>query len=552
MDKLIIGTRGSQLSLTQTEIIKEKLQQISTKTQIEIKIIKTTGDENMNPVPLDTVGKGWFTKELDKALLDKRIDLAVHSLKDLPEELPEGLIIAAISEREDAREALVSKNNISFEKLKEGAVIGTDSVRRKSQILHKRPDLKVKSIRGNVITRLKKLDNGEYDGIFLAVAGLKRLGLANHITQYFSENDFVPSPGQGALAITIRKDNKLLLRQLKKLNHEETLIAVVAERAFSQALGGGCKMPVGAYATIKQNKINLQGFVGSDDGIQIYKESTQGSRFLPERVGINMANTFLEKGYSWFDKPQFVVITRDQNASIKMQKEIEGLGLRTYFYPSISIAKSTVTKKSQKIFSDIESFDWLIFTSQNGVRFFLSDLDQLGISLTKLKNIKIAVVGKKTAESVKKYGLQVNFVPSKFTTTNLGNELENIKGKKILMARANLATPRLVEKLEEKGAQVTDIAIYKTSFIENDNPEFDNLVNNNQIYCITFTSPSTVKGFINNVKKANLHKAVLAIQALSIGPVTSKALTKEGFQKILTADTYTINGMIAKLKENIL
>lgn len=239
MDKLIIGTRGSQLSLAQTEIIKEKLQRFFPKTQIEIKIIKTTGDINMNPVPLDTVGKGWFTKELDKALLDGRIDLAVHSLKDLPEELPEGLIIAAIPEREDAREALVSKNNISFEKLKKGAVIGTDSTRRQSQILQKRPDLKVKSIRGNVITRLKKLESGEFDGIFLAVAGLKRLGLANCITQYFSEKDFIPSPGQGALAITIKKNNKILLHQLKKINHEETLIAVTAERAFSRALGGG-------------------------------------------------------------------------------------------------------------------------------------------------------------------------------------------------------------------------------------------------------------------------------------------------------------------------
>jgi len=143
-------------------------------------------------------------------------------------------------------------------------------------------------------------------------------------------------------------------------------------------------------------------------------------------------------------------------------------------------------------------------------------------------------------------------VPSKFTTENLANELENINGKKILMARANLATPKLVKKLTEKGAQVTDIPIYKTSFIENDNPEFDNLVSNHQIYCIAFTSPSTVKGFIKNVKNANLHKAVLSIKALSIGPVTSKELEKEGFQNIMTAEVYTINGMIKKLKENII
>jgi hydroxymethylbilane synthase len=552
MDKLIIGTRGSRLSLSQTEIIIKELEKLFPGREIEIKIIKTTGDKNMNPVPLDTVGKGWFTKELDKALLSGKIDLAVHSLKDLPEELPEGLVIAAIPEREDAREALISKGNISLDKLKKGAVIGTDSTRRKSQILHKRPDLIIKSLRGNVNGRLEKLDNGEFDAIFLAVAGLKRLGLEKRITQYFPPTDITPSPGQGALAITIRNDGKILLKQLKKLNHEKTILAVKAERAFSQALGGGCKMPVGAYATIKQNKIILYGFAGSTDGKYIFNDTLQGSMALPERLGINMAKTFLDKGYSWFDKPKFVVITRPENASIAVQKKIESLGLLTYFYPSISIAKSTLNKKTHKIISDIDSFDWLIFTSQNGVRFFLSALEEAGIPIKKLKGKKIAVVGKKTADAVKKYDLPVEFIPTRFTTEALANELEDVKGKKILMARANLATPILTKKLQEKGAVITDIPIYKTSFIENDNPEFENLLQNQQIYCITFTSPSTVTGFMNNIKNSHIRNIIFSLPAFSIGPVTTKVLEKQGFKNIYTADTYTINGMIAKLKESIL
>ncbi|HSW97891.1 MAG TPA: hydroxymethylbilane synthase [Candidatus Saccharimonadales bacterium] len=552
MDKLVIGTRGSKLSLTQTEIVQKKLQIIFPKKKIEIKIIKTTGDVNMNPIPLDTIGKGWFTKELDKALLDEKIDMAVHSLKDIPEVLQDGLSIAAIPEREDAREALVSKNNVPFEKLKKNAVVGTDSARRKSQILHKRPDLIVKSIRGNIHTRLKKLDSGEYDGILVAVAGLKRLGLQSRISQYFSETDIVPSPGQGALAITVKKNNTRLIKELEKLNNSEIVTSVYAERAFSKALGGGCKMPVGSFATVKQNKIVLHGFVGSLDGSEIYKDTLHGSITLPEIVGTKMANKFLKKRYAWFVMPQVVVITRSQKASVQMQKDIEALGLQSHVYSSISITKNTLSPKSKKIFTDIATFDWLLFTSQNGIQFFVQTLKELAIPLTMVKNCKIATVGTKTAEAVKKFGLQVDFVPSNYSTDNLADELEDIKNKKILMARANIATPGLVKKLRDKGAQVIDIPIYKTTLNKNHNPEFENLLTNQQIYCITFTSPSTVKGFMRNVKNAKLHNAVLSIPALSIGPVTTKELQRSGFENIITAEEYTISGMIAKLKESIL
>src|SRR6266404_1083297 len=551
-DHIIIGTRRSQLSLVQTGLIKKKLQILFPQKHIETKIIKTTGDKNMKPIPLDTIGKGWFTKELDKALIDETIDIAVHSLKDLPEELPESLIITAIPQREDAREAFVSNKNIKFEKLKKGAIIGTDSTRRKSQILHKRPDLIVTSIRGNVNTRLEKLAKGDYDGIFLAVAGLKRLGLEDRITQSFAVTDIIPSPGQGALAIVIKKNNNSLFKTLQNLNHQETVTAVLAERAFSLALGGGCKTPIGAYAEIDGSQIILHGVVGSLDGKEVIKNSLQGNSASPEKLGKKLAKTFLKKGYSGFEKSRFVIITRPENASVSMQKQIEALGLLTYFYPSISIAKSKLTKKSHTILSDIDSFDWLVFTSQNGVRFFVTALDELGIPLTRLKNKKIAVVGKKTAEAVRKYHLKVDFIPSKFTTDALANELQNMEGKKILMARANLATPQLSKRLEEKGAIITDIPIYRTSFIENNNPEFESLLKNQQIYCVTFTSPSTVKGFINNIQTSHLKNEVFSLPALSIGPVTTKALEKYGFQNIYTADIFTINGMIAKLKENIL
>lgn len=550
--QLIVGARGSELSLVQADIIKTKLQEFFSELSIIIKIVKTTGDKNMDPIPLDSVGKGWFTKELDRALLDGSIDMAVHSLKDLPEELPEELIIAAIPQREDAREAFVSSQNIPFLKLKKGAIIGTDSTRRKVQIMHKRKDITVKSIRGNVNTRLKKLADGEYDGVFLAVAGIKRLGKESVITEYFDTDDMIPSPGQGALAVVIKKENKELFKKLQKLSHEDTVIAVKAERAFSKVFGGGCKTPVGAYAQIKNKKIHLRGFVGSLYKNEVHKALLTGKSDNPEAIGEELANEFINKGYTIDERPQFVVITRPQNATIKMQKQIESLGLQTYFYPSIAITKDTLTKNSQHNLSRIDSFDWIVFTSQNGVRFFIEDLTKLGISLESLKNKKIAAVGKKTAEVLMKYHLQVDFVPTKFTTETLALEFPEAAGKKIFMARANLASSTLKEKLEERGAIVTDIAIYKTSYLENNNPEFDMLVQNRQIYCITFTSPSTVTGFLNNIKTSSIRNEVFNLKVLSIGPVTTKALQQEGFKNIITADMYTINGMIAKLKESIL
>ncbi len=302
MRNIIIGTRGSRLALIQTDIVKKQLEEIAPDISIEVQTITTKGDKNLNPVPLDSVGKGWFTKEIDKALLEGSIDIAVHSLKDLPEVLPKGLVIAAIPQREDAREALVSYGNVSFEHLKKGAVIGTDSTRRKAQVLHKRPDLVVESVRGNVNTRLDKLDNGDYDALFLAVAGLKRLGLEHRIAEYFSVEDVIPSPGQGALAVVIKESNADLFSLLQQLNHTNALIAISAERAFSKAVGGGCKLPVGVYAECKGNSITLHGVIGSLDGKHLAKESIEGKVSSSVSLAKTLATQLLQKAKPWYSK----------------------------------------------------------------------------------------------------------------------------------------------------------------------------------------------------------------------------------------------------------
>jgi hydroxymethylbilane synthase len=263
-----IGTRGSALALIQADIAAAALRAAAPDISFEIHIIETHGDTNQDPIPLDTVGKGWFTKEIEQALLSNEIDLAVHSLKDVAEDMPPGLSLGAYLPREDARDALVSRNGETLPQLKSGAIVGTDSARRKVQILSLRPDLRVESMRGNVLTRLDKITSGEYDAAILAAAGLKRLDLENRISHFFSPEEITPSPGQGILALQSRAEDSALRALLEKSNDLEASLVAQVERTFSRAIGGGCKAPTGAYAWRENTDCMLLAMiVGNDSGI---------------------------------------------------------------------------------------------------------------------------------------------------------------------------------------------------------------------------------------------------------------------------------------------
>lgn len=270
---LTIGTRGSELALIQAGIASTALKQLHPELSINICVIQTQGDVNHNPIPLDTIGKGWFTGEIEQALLRHDIDLAVHSLKDMADEMTTELHIGAYLEREDARDVLVTKNGESLEELKSGAVIGTDSARRQVQILELCPDLRVQSMRGNITTRLEKLARGEYDAAILAAAGLKRLGLTERIMRYFEPHEITPAPGQGVLALQSRTGDYELNALLTKLNNPDAAQAAMIERSFSRATGGGCKSPTGAYAARHGDECVLTVMIVSDDGTLVRKTS---------------------------------------------------------------------------------------------------------------------------------------------------------------------------------------------------------------------------------------------------------------------------------------
>jgi len=297
--KITIGTRGSQLALWQTNWVKAEIQKRHPAIDVEVQVISTKGDRvlDVSLPKLGEQGKGLFTKELEDAILEGRVDLAVHSLKDLPTELPPGLHIGAICEREDVRDALVARPEIrSFDELPQRALIGTSSLRRQAQLRTVRPDLVIEPVRGNVDTRLRKLDEGQYDAIVLAAAGLHRLGHDNRITEHLNEDLMLSAVGQGALAIETREGDVATAEIVHDLNHQVTRLACTAERAFLKGLGGGCLVPIAAHATIESDFMTLHGLVASPDGPEAVRGKKSGTARDAEALGRLLADDLLARG----------------------------------------------------------------------------------------------------------------------------------------------------------------------------------------------------------------------------------------------------------------
>ena len=293
---IVIGTRGSKLALWQAEHIAGRIRERYPAIEVTLKKIVTTGDRILD-VPLAKIGgKGLFTKELENAMLSGEIDLAVHSLKDMPTELPEGLMLAAITTRADACDSFVSLRYGSLDELPQAAKVGTSSLRRRAQILKYRPDLQTVDLRGNLDTRIKKLENQEMDAIILAAAGLKRLGLEKYITQILSAKICLPAVGQGALAIETRQDDPEVLSVLEFLNDSGTIAAVTAERAYLREVQGGCQVPVGVYGQINGDQLLLEATILKIDGTREVRAQMSASCSEAEELGVKLAQQMLAAG----------------------------------------------------------------------------------------------------------------------------------------------------------------------------------------------------------------------------------------------------------------
>ena len=295
-DSLVIGTRGSKLALYQANLVKEELLSFFPKKDISIKIIKTKGDQLIEKSLTSLLDKGFFTKEIQDQLYAGDIDLAVHSLKDLPTELPFQSHIGAILKREDHRDVFISSNHKALSEFSSSDIIGTSSLRRKTQLLKYNPSLNIKEIRGNVDTRINKMLQGDYDAIVMAAAGVKRLGLQKYITDYFDTDLMLTAPGQGAIAVEVRSDDPITKDIVSKINDENTQVCVNTERDFLRKLGGGCQVPFASHAEITGSSITIDALVNSLDGKQSFREQKTVDLNQVHILGENIAETILLKG----------------------------------------------------------------------------------------------------------------------------------------------------------------------------------------------------------------------------------------------------------------
>lgn len=295
MRQVRVGTRRSELAVTQTEWVMNRMKEkLPDSWELMKETIVTRGDQILNVTLSKVGGKGLFVKEIEQALLDGRIDLAVHSMKDMPGEMPPGLMMGAVSIREDPRDCLISRTGATLDQLPEQAVVGTSSLRRQAQVLAYRPDLQVKPVRGNLNTRWQKLMDGQFDALVLASAGIARMGWQDRVDQYLSEDVMLPAVGQGALAVQCRSDDHEILKILKSVHHEQTDAAIQAERSFLHAFKGGCHLPIAGYATVTDNQIHLRGLVAHPDGQRIIKGEQSGSN--GKEVGQLLAEELTKQG----------------------------------------------------------------------------------------------------------------------------------------------------------------------------------------------------------------------------------------------------------------
>lgn len=546
-ESIIVGTRRSQLARWQTDHVLLLLQAAWPELTCQVKSFSTQGDRILDQ-PLPAIGgKGLFTAALEQALLEGQIDIAVHSLKDLPVADPPGLVTGAILSRADVRDVLVSREGYTVASLPPGAIVGTSSPRRQAQLLAVRPDVHVRSIRGNVETRIAKVLDGHYDATILAAAGIARLGLNDHLQIELPLSTMLPAPGQGALAVQCRADDKRVLDLLAAIHDQDVRDAVTAERAFLQALGGGCAVPVAAYAHADGAAWHLQGLVADPAGAPVVRVASSGTD--PLRLGQTLAEQAVLAGAGRILdrlrplRGRRIVITRSADLAGAFADQLAALGAEPVIFPVITFV-ATEARLLEPYLAALGEFDWLVFTSGNAVRYFFDAYDALDKGPTLPS---IAAVGQATAELLAERGIQADFLPKVFSGEALAAGLGDLGGRRVLLPRALGGRPETVAALQAQGAEVVDVPLYETVTAE---PEPQALAEITRgVDVITFTSPSSVRNFRRLMLDAGIDCDALftASQLVCIGPSTAAQLEAYGHKADLIPSTYTVDGMIAAM-----
>ncbi|HZD10097.1 MAG TPA: hydroxymethylbilane synthase [Candidatus Binatia bacterium] len=556
---LIVGTRTSRLARWQSAHVIELLADAWPNLTCELHPFETTGDRKIGrPLP-EIGGKGLFTAELEAALLSGAIDVAVHSLKDLPVENPSGLTVGAVPAREDACDALVASGIETMATLKPGAVVGTSSLRRQAQILAVRPDLQVRSIRGNVETRARKAREGDYDAVVLAAAGLKRLDMVEVVSSWLPLDVMLPAPGQGALAVQCRAGDEETLSLLRAIEDVATRRAVTAERQFLKALGGGCSAPIAAYAcSHADGQLELVALVASVDGGALIRVSGCGSdpNVLAEQLASQArsrgAEDILAALPATGSRPSQlplsglrIVVTRPRRQASAFASRLRELGALPILFPTIRIAPFEDTRELDSAIQRLQEFDWVVFTSVNGVAVFWQRVQALNLNVTHFGGVRVATIGPATADALLEVGVKPDFIPDEFVAEQIVAGLGDVSGQKILLPRAAEARAVLAEQLRAGGAQVEEIASYRTTLAKPDPRAVGQLKDAN---AITFTSSSTVRNFVTLLGGAREAKKLASGAAIAcIGPITASTAHDFGLEPNVVAEEYTIEGLTAAL-----
>ncbi|MFZ5926906.1 MAG: hydroxymethylbilane synthase [Acidobacteriota bacterium] len=531
--KLRIGSRGSQLALWQARRIAARLAEMGVETEIEI--IRTTGDK-ITGVPLARVGsKGLFTKEIEEALLAGHIDLAVHSLKDLPVELPAGLALAAVPERDSPFDAVVGKR---LDELPPGACVGTSSLRRAAQLRRLRPDLRIEDIRGNLDTRLRKLDEGGYDAILLASAGLRRLGWAPRIAEILKPDRMCPAVGQGALAVETRSAPDQAFQICARLEDRTARTAVEAERALLAALGGGCQVPLGAFAELREGRLVLRAVVAGPGSGEMFSCVEEGSPEDPQGLGRRAAEKLLSGGarrviaavnpHALPLAGQTVVVTRAQKQAGALSQRLRALGADVIELPLIEFQPLEFEAPGWS------SYDWAVFTSANGVEFFFERVEPR-------PGPRICAIGPATAAALRARGLEPDIVPAEFVAENVVEALRQAgaAGRRILLARAQEARDVIPSELAKMGAVVDVLAVYRTAAPQGIEQKAREVFETVRPDWVTLTSSSTVRHLLRAVPR----ELLAGVRLASIGPVTSATARAAGLDITVEAAEYTVEGL---------
>jgi hydroxymethylbilane synthase len=523
------------LALKQSRLVADRLRALG--VAVELVTIVADGDVRAPDAP---IGEGIFVTALERALAGGEIDLAVHSAKDLPLDEDPRTTIAAYPERADPRDALVTRGRAtSLDGLPRGARVGTDSPRRAGFVRFLRPDLEVIALHGNVDTRLMRLDSGHADALVLAAAGLDRLGFTSRIAERLQPGVMPPAPGQGALAVQVRRDDAEVASILAPLDDPDIRAAVVAERALLKAMGGGCRAPVGAVAERSGAGFTMTAGAVTPDG--------QVRHLLQRTVGGAVADVASDAAGELNRhvpiRARALLDTRPE-LDVRLRAAVEELGFRHIHVPAIAIAAAPADRGLERARSQLATYDWVVVTSRRGVEALLAGGAKVG------PRTRWAAVGNTTAEALRRHGVEVACVPAAATAAAIPAamaEVDAVKGKRVLLARADAADPGLPRRLDEMGAQVDDVVAYRTSTAPaGSRGALASALEDPQLEAVVFASGSAVKGLVELAGggAADLRR----LKVITIGPKTTDAARHHGFVITKESDTRDSAGLAAALR----